>query len=200
MNRAVALLSSLLSAAVLASEPGPQNRDKPPAGATASVTVKLDGKGSIGLLATADRLEVEKYEKDLKCAGLTCEEISILIADEIQVRIAAAKAPPAPAGAPPASAFDGPGIGPYVRALVMQGVRGRALASAIHAEKARRRAAAVPAKGPGKAPPSVPGKTSDPGADRKVPPKVNKADASRPDSRSTTATRADQAPRPTTGT
>lgn len=152
MNRFVALLLSVL----LPLEQAPQNRDQPSGNAT--VTVRLDGKGSLGLLATADRLDVEKYEKELRCAGLTCEEIAVLVADEIQVRIAAAKAGPAQPSATPPSVFQDPGMGPYVRALVMQGVRGRNLAAAINAERARRQTAAGQVKRPPKDSAATPAK------------------------------------------
>ena len=187
MNRVVALLLSVLSA--FPSPQAPQNRDSPSGGATASVTVRLDGKGSIGLLAAPDRIAVERYEKDLKGAGLAIEEISVLVADEIQVLIAAAKAGPAAPGATSTSPCQGPGMGSYVRALVMQGVRGRDLAAAIHAEKARRRAAAGQGKGPGKQPARDPGsgkaagtsgKTPGASSERKGPPKADKVSASRP--------------------
>jgi hypothetical protein len=161
MNKlAIVFLGAAISAAALACPQSPSDREKPAGDRKPPVTVTIEAKGSIGSLDTADRNEVQKYEKDLKNAGLTLAEVTALVDDEVQVRVTAKKprqqttpvgTGPSPSGSASASAPQGPGMGPYVGALLAQGLRGQELAAAIHAEQARHHGAKGHGKGPGSA-------------------------------------------------
>ena len=173
MNRSVVLsLVADLSAAALAA---PQHPTEP-----SPVTVKLDVRANFNLLGTSDKREVERYEKDLKDGGLTVEEVRVLVDDDIQLRIALKTSGQAPAPSATAPAPQHPGMGPYVRGLVAQGVRGRELAAAIHAEKARRKAANGHGKGPKGADGAAPGKNPDVVIDPKGPQPGGKNSAGKP--------------------
>jgi len=112
--------------------------------------------GAPQALDAAEAAEVQKYSDALTRAGLPPEDVKALVAEETQERLAkkqqkatgasTKKGPgkkPAPGASPlgKAAGTSTGGLASFVQALLKQGLRGRELADAIHAEQKRRQGA-----------------------------------------------------------
>jgi len=123
------------------------DRPKPREGSKVAQDEKEKGKEKEKeKLDAAEVADLQKYSDDLTSAGLSPADVKDLVRQETAERTAAKKrvstpkGPHAPAPRPAAKPDDEP-MGSFVKALLARGMRGQALADAIHAEQARRKAA-----------------------------------------------------------
>jgi hypothetical protein len=138
---------------------------------------RQDASGAPRVLDSGDAAEVQKYSDALTHAGIPPEDVRALVSEETQERLAkkqknatgaetkegsgkdAAQGSRPSGGAPETGST---GLGTYVQALLKQGLQGRALADAIHAEQKRRQGAHsqgnCDGSGHGAAPAGHPGK------------------------------------------